>query len=36
MSVGSFAAAREQGLLRLEGKDYIRQRVDLLYFQSNV
>lgn len=33
---GSFAAAREQGLLRLEGKDYVIQEGDVVYFRFNV
>jgi GTP-binding protein YchF len=34
--VGSYAAAREQGLLRLEGKDYIMQEGDIVNFRFNV
>jgi ribosome-binding ATPase len=34
--VGSYAAAREQGLLRLEGKDYIMQEGDVVHFRFNV
>ncbi|MDT7541018.1 MAG: ribosome-binding ATPase [Acidobacteriota bacterium] len=33
---GSYAAAREQGLLRLEGKDYIMQEGDVVHFRFNV
>jgi GTP-binding protein YchF len=33
---GSYAAAREQGLLRLEGKDYIMQEGDVVNFRFNV
>jgi hypothetical protein len=33
---GSYAAAREQGLLRLEGKDYIMQEGDVTHFRFNV
>lgn len=31
--VGSFAAAREQGLLRLEGRDYVVQDGDVIHFR---
>lgn len=34
--VGSYAAAREQGLLRLEGKDYLMQEGDVVHFRFNV
>ncbi|MCC3144708.1 redox-regulated ATPase YchF [Halanaerobium sp. Z-7514] len=34
--VGSMAAAREEGLLRLEGKDYIVQDGDVCHFRFNV
>jgi len=34
--VGSYAAARDQGLLRLEGKDYIMQEGDIVNFRFNV
>jgi ribosome-binding ATPase len=34
--IGSYAAAREQGLLRLEGKDYIMQEGDVVNFRFNV
>jgi GTP-binding protein YchF len=33
---GSYAAAREQGLLRLEGKDYVMQEGDVVLFRFNV
>jgi GTP-binding protein YchF len=33
---GSIAAAREKGLLRLEGKDYIMQDGDVVHFRFNV
>ncbi|MCX7779421.1 MAG: redox-regulated ATPase YchF [Negativicutes bacterium] len=36
MRAGSPAAAREQGLVRLEGKDYIMQDGDVTYFRFNV
>ena len=36
MSAGSYAAARDQGLLRLEGKDYIMQEGDVVHFRFNV
>jgi GTP-binding protein YchF len=36
MRVGSYAAAREQGLLRLEGKDYVMQEGDVVHFRFNV
>jgi GTP-binding protein YchF len=34
--VGSYAAAREQGLLRLEGKEYVMQEGDIVNFRFNV
>jgi len=34
--VGSYSAARDQGLLRLEGKDYIMQEGDIVNFRFNV
>ncbi|RMG03431.1 MAG: DUF933 domain-containing protein, partial [Acidobacteria bacterium] len=34
--VGSEKAAREQGLIRLEGKDYIMQEGDIVHFRFNV
>jgi ribosome-binding ATPase len=36
MSAGSYATAREKGLLRLEGKDYIMQEGDVAHFRFNV
>jgi GTP-binding protein YchF len=36
MQYGSFPAAREKGVLRLEGKDYIMQDGDVVYFRFNV
>ncbi|MFV1990212.1 MAG: redox-regulated ATPase YchF [Acidimicrobiales bacterium] len=36
VAVGSWAAAREQGILRLEGKDYIVQDGDVVEFRFNV
>src|SRR5438128_3288263 len=36
MRAGSYAAARERGLLRLEGKDYIMQEGDIVNFRFNV
>jgi GTP-binding protein YchF len=36
MEVGSYAAARDKGLLRLEGKDYIMQEGDVVHFRFNV
>jgi len=36
MRAGSYAAAREQGLLRLEGKEYIMQEGDIVNFRFNV
>ena len=36
ISAGSYAAAREKGLLRLEGKDYIMQEGDVVHFRFNV
>jgi GTP-binding protein YchF len=33
---GSMASAREQGLLRLEGKDYVMQEGDVVNFRFNV
>lgn len=35
-AAGSNAAAREKGLMRLEGKDYIMQEGDVVYFRFNV
>jgi GTP-binding protein YchF len=36
MRVGSLAAARDQGLLRVEGKDYVMQEGDIVDFRFNV
>ena len=36
IKAGSYAAAREKGLLRLEGKDYIMQEGDVVNFRFNV
>jgi hypothetical protein len=36
MRAGSYATAREHGLLRLEGKDYIMQEGDIVNFRFNV
>jgi len=36
IACGSFAAAREKGLLRLEGKEYLVQDGDVIYFRFNV
>ena len=36
IAAGSYAAAREKGLLRLEGKDYIMQEGDVVHFRLNV
>lgn len=36
LSAGSTAVAREQGLMRLEGKDYIMQEGDVVNFRFNV
>jgi len=36
ISVGSYAAARDKGLLRLEGKDYVMQEGDVVHFRFNV
>jgi len=36
MSAGSYATAREKGLLRLEGKDYLMQEGDVVHFRFNV
>jgi GTP-binding protein YchF len=33
---GSYAAAREQGTLRLEGKEYVMQEGDVVHFRFNV
>lgn len=36
VTCGSFAAAREKGLLRVEGKEYVVQDGDVVYFRFNV
>ncbi|HVF23976.1 MAG TPA: DUF933 domain-containing protein, partial [Pyrinomonadaceae bacterium] len=36
IAAGSYAVAREKGLLRLEGKDYIMQEGDVVHFRFNV
>ncbi|WP_367306002.1 redox-regulated ATPase YchF [Alicyclobacillus acidocaldarius] len=36
VAAGSFQAAREQGKIRLEGKDYVVQDGDVCYFRFNV
>ena len=36
IACGSLAAAREKGLLRSEGKDYVVQDGDMIYFRFNV
>lgn len=36
LRAGSYAAARDQGLLRLEGKDYIIREGDVVHFRFNV
>jgi GTP-binding protein YchF len=36
MNAGSYAAARDQGLLRLEGKEYVMQEGDVVHFRFNV
>lgn len=36
ISAGTYASAREKGLLRLEGKDYIMQEGDVVHFRFNV
>ena len=35
VNCGSFAAAREKGLLRLEGKEYVVQDGDVVYFRTS-
>src|SRR5206468_2621642 len=35
-ALGSFAKAREAGKLRLEGKDYVVQDGDVIFFRFNV
>ena len=36
MSVGSMAAAREKGMIRSEGKDYVVKDGDIILFRFNV
>ena len=36
VACGSKAAAREKGLVRLEGKDYVMQDGDVVEFRFNV
>jgi GTP-binding protein YchF len=36
VAAGSFAAAREKGLMRLEGRDYVIQEGDVVHFRFNV
>ena len=36
MACGTMAAAKEKGLLRLEGKDYVMQDGDIVLFRFNV
>jgi GTP-binding protein YchF len=36
VAAGSFAVARERGLTRLEGKDYVMRDGDVVYFRFNV
>ena len=36
MACGSMAAAKEKGLLRSEGKDYVMQDGDIVLFRFNV
>jgi hypothetical protein len=36
VSAGSFAVARERGVTRLEGKEYVMQDGDVVYFRFNV
>ena len=36
MKCGSFAVARDKGLLRIEGKEYIIKDGDIAYFRFNV
>ena len=36
MKCGSVAAAKEKGLLRSEGKEYVVQDGDMIYFRFNV
>ncbi len=36
IAAGSYAAARERGVTRLEGRDYVMQDGDVVYFRFNV
>ena len=36
IACGSVAAAKEKGLLRSEGKDYVMKDGDMIYFRFNV
>jgi ribosome-binding ATPase YchF (GTP1/OBG family) len=36
MTSGSFATAKQRGLLRLEGKEYVVQDGDVIHFRFNV
>ena len=36
VEAGSASAAKEQGYMRLEGKDYVMQEADVVYFRFNV
>ena len=36
ISAGSYPAAKDRGLMRLEGKDYIMQEGDIVNFRFNV
>ena len=36
LDAGSYAAAREKGLVRMEGKDYVVQDGDVILFRFNV
>ena len=36
VKLGSIAAARDKGLVRLEGKEYVMQDGDVTYFRFNV
>ncbi|GAC1516616.1 MAG: hypothetical protein NVS1B11_37820 [Terriglobales bacterium] len=36
LKAGSYATAREQGLLRLEGKEYVMKEGDVVHFRFNV
>ena len=36
MACGTYTAAKEKGLVRLEGKDYVMQDGDIVVFRFNV